>query len=384
MRCLTLSAAILAALAGCDPGKDPALEPLLGTGKADVSSRVQDQGALDFAAPRTGSFDADLEFHGFHLAVRAGAVVTLDNTHLGSAAKLDSTLFVYGPRNAEGFGNAAIAFDDDSGWGRHARIRDLHLAEAGEYLVVLGTANGLGRGHYRLEARCESGACDPAPAPDSCHPGLASGIQHCIAAQIADGDLEGDYTMSYADALAVCTDGEALGGIFDELCAGSARPDFCDLDFESFYTTAVPPCSAALGERFGLCGEYLSEALALATTDLYFMSESDYPYEPVSWPSPAAPTAESVLALSGHDPLSAVSTTDFAHLFAWRGRPVDSDIDDDEANLVRRHRHLRRILEDNLTDTLVVRIGAIQIHVYVVGRTACGETAGVATISIET
>lgn len=49
-----------------------------------------------------------------------------------------------------------------------------------------------------------------------------------------------------------------------------------------------------------------------------------------------------------------------------------------------RHRHLRRVLEGNLTDTLVVRIGAVQIRVFLVGRTACGELAGVASTSIET
>jgi ribosomal protein L18 len=81
---------------------------------------------------------------------------------------------------------------------------------------------------------------------------------------------------------------------------------------------------------------------------------------------------------------AALETSTFEDLFAWRGRLEDPSMDDDEREDVRRHRHLRRVLEGNLTDRLVVRIGVIQIHVFLVGQTACGELAGVSTISIET
>jgi hypothetical protein len=358
------------------------IEPDLGDGKGDVASRVEDHGALDFATPRTGAFTEDLQFHGFRLTVRAGAVVTIDNTHLGTAAKLDSTLFVYGPRTPQGFGTSAIAFDDDSGWGAHARISKLRLDAGGEYLVVLGTADGRGRGHYRLVARCDNGACvDPAPA---CEPRLSAGIQSCMAVQIADADLESDQTTSYAEALAICTDGEALGRIFDDVCASASPPAFCDLDFESFFTTAVPPCTIELGARGGLCGAAFDQALALATDGMLFTSESDFPYDVVRAPGQGAPTAQKVLAISGMDPTSRLETRTFDQLFAFHGRPVEPDMDDFEREYTQRHRHLRRILEGNLTTTLVVRVGEIAIRVFLVGETACGELAGVATTSIET
>jgi hypothetical protein len=375
---------IVSLLAACDASKGPIAEPEIGSGKADVSSRVMDQGSLEFGAPRTGAFAEDLEFHGFRLSVRAGAVVTLDNTHLGTAAKLDSTLFVYGPRGADGFGASAIAFDDDSGWGKHARLRDLVLEQAGEYLVVLGTADARGRGHYRLEARCENGACEPLPAAPACHAGLADGIQRCIAEQIADADLEGDTTIAYQDALAICTDGEAMGPVFDEVCNSAAPPAFCALDFESFFFGEVPTCAAELGARFGLGGEYHDEVLTLATEGLWFTSESDYLFETVSWPAAGPPTEAKVLAASGLPASSPVESTTFTQLFDWRARAEEADMDPDERESVRRYRHLRRVLEDNLTDTLVVRIGSIQIHVFAVGRTSCGEIAGVSSIAIET
>ncbi len=383
MRWLSLLVAIwLGACATSDKG--PIVEPQLGSGKADVADRVLDRGTLELGVARTGSFDEDLQFDGYHLEVRAGAVVTIDNTHLGTAARLDSTLFVYGPRGTDGFGASTLAFDDDAGWGKHARLRELRFDQGGEYLVVLGTADAMGRGYYRLEARCDNGACAPAAEPATCDVGLADGIQHCMAEQIADGDLEGDYTASYADALAVCTDGEAMGRIFDDRCAGAGAPAFCALDFESFYQTQVPPCAAELAARSGLCGAYLDEALSLATDGMLYTSESDYPYAVVVWPGQGAPTANSVLALSGLDSTSAVTTTDFDTELGWRARPVDSSMDPVERESVERHRHLRRILEDNLTDTLVVRIGNIQVHVFLVGRTSCGELAGVSTLSIET
>lgn len=360
------------------------VEPDLGDGKSDVASRVEDRGALEFGAPRTGAFIEDLQFDGFQLQVRPGAVVTLENTHLGTAARLDSTLFIYGPRTAHGFGTSAIAFDDDSGWGAHARISQLRLDEGGEYLVVLGTADARGRGHYRIEARCHSGDCAPPPTPAACDAELSARIQHCMAVQIADADLESDETTSYADALAICSDGEALGGIFDAICASAAPPSFCGLDFESFFTTAVPACRAELAARAGLCGPALDHALAAATEGLLFTSESDFPYDVVRAPGQGAPTPAKVLAIAGVSPGSHVETRSFAQQFAFHGRPVDPDMDELEREYVQRHRHLRRILEGNLTGTLVVRVGEISIRVFLVGETACGELAGVATTSIET
>jgi Nuclease A inhibitor-like protein len=45
---------------------------------------------------------------------------------------------------------------------------------------------------------------------------------------------------------------------------------------------------------------------------------------------------------------------------------------------------LRQVLETALAQPTVIRLGTIQVHVYLVSRTQCGEVAGVTTISIET
>ena len=45
---------------------------------------------------------------------------------------------------------------------------------------------------------------------------------------------------------------------------------------------------------------------------------------------------------------------------------------------------MRQVLEERMTELTVIRVGTIQVHVYVIGRTGCGEIAGLTTVSIET
>lgn len=162
-----LAALATCALAiSCTADTGDAVVPELGAGgKADASDHVAMRGELEIGTTHDDAFVEDLEFHGYTIDVREGAELTIELTHAGSSSKLDATLFVYGPRTDAGFGDTAIAFDDDSGWGRLPRLRDLGLDEGGEYLVVVGTHDARGRGRYRLRTTCESGECS---APPSC------------------------------------------------------------------------------------------------------------------------------------------------------------------------------------------------------------------------
>ena len=166
---LATLAAISAATSACvTDDTDGAVVPELGAGKADAADHVIDRGALAFDAPRDGEFVEDLQFDGYRLAVRDGARVRVEITRAGTAAKLDTTLFVYGPCVDGMCGTEAIAFDDDSGWSRQSRITGLEL-DGGEYLVVVGTHDARRRGRYRLSATCESGECVPlVPEPAAC------------------------------------------------------------------------------------------------------------------------------------------------------------------------------------------------------------------------
>lgn len=233
--------AILLTACATDDDAGPVV-PELGGGKADALDHVDDQGAIAFATPRTGSFTEDLQFFGYRMSVREGARVRVEITQLGTAKKLDTTLFVYGPRVGEAFGDTAIAFDDDSGWGRQSRLTGVELA-AGEYLVVVGTHDARGRGAFRLLTTCESGECDPLPEPAGCDETVANNILFCMAAQVADSAADPETPdLTHAEALAICTDGEALGPVFDNLCAAPQPPEFCASGFDVFAQTMGPAC----------------------------------------------------------------------------------------------------------------------------------------------
>ncbi len=243
-----------AALAACDTSADrgPLVDPPLPPGKADVADVVPVRAALAFGedAAVTAAFAHDLEFHGYTLSVAAGAVVGLDVAHKGSSSKLDTTLYVYGPQNdAGGFGASAIAFDDDAGWGRLSRLRPLELAASGTYLIVVGTRDGRGRGHYRLVTTCPAGDCAPTPAPPAgCHPQIAAAVEACVADWQADPDYD-PAVVSHADLIEQCADAEPVAPALDALCVQPEAPaELCQVDYETFATTHLPLCRRQLTE----------------------------------------------------------------------------------------------------------------------------------------
>jgi hypothetical protein len=127
--------------------------------------------------------------------------------------------------------------------------------------------------------------------------------------------------------------------------------------------------------------EQLVEALREATRGLMFMSESDYPFEVVLWE--AEPTHDTLRALTGSDasaPVEERSAADFFRVAAseadWKGAQ--------ELASARRYQTLLRLLEENLTDLRVFRVGEINIPVYVVGRGPSGGWLGVSTRVVET
>jgi hypothetical protein len=99
------------------------------------------------------------------LQVPAGSQLKLEVTHLGSSMHLDTGLFVYGPKDANGsYGAAPVVQDDDSGYGELSRIDLANLPRGGEYLVVVGWGNAAGK-QYRVQVNCVGGACLPPTSP---------------------------------------------------------------------------------------------------------------------------------------------------------------------------------------------------------------------------
>ncbi|AKQ65149.1 hypothetical protein A176_002061 [Myxococcus hansupus] len=118
--------------------------------------------ALQEGAPTVSS-----HYYGYRVQVQAGAQLKFEITHLGSSMYLDTGLFLYGPKDANGsYGTAVLAQDDDAGYGQLSKIGLMTFPHGGEYLAVVGFANPAGK-QFRLAVDCMGGTClsNPPSAP---------------------------------------------------------------------------------------------------------------------------------------------------------------------------------------------------------------------------
>ncbi len=134
-----------------------------------------------------------------------------------------------------------------------------------------------------------------------------------------------------------------------------------------------------------LCGEALQAHLENLTEDLLYMSESDYPFDFVSFDGSGdkAPSLEGLLERLDlpDDTVTDQETVD--QFFHWLTRD-EAGMTEEERAEAQRYRDLRQALEANLDDLAIFRIGEIEIRVYLIGRDACGRWSGLATTSVET
>jgi hypothetical protein len=134
----------------------------------------------------------------------------------------------------------------------------------------------------------------------------------------------------------------------------------------------------------GTCVATFQTAVTPHLADLLFLSESDRPLTVVSWPGAgtAAPTASSVLALVGAPSGSTAQLRDAANFYA-NLEPASSTADPNAAAVV------QSAFSSQLTDVVYIAVfpggpSAVQVQVYLVGRTSCGDLVGLMSIAIET
>ncbi|HEX8150745.1 MAG TPA: nuclease A inhibitor family protein [Pyrinomonadaceae bacterium] len=128
--------------------------------------------------------------------------------------------------------------------------------------------------------------------------------------------------------------------------------------------------------------EQLIEELRAATRGLTYMSESDYPFEVFNWGA-AGPTHEFLRGLAGEAsdvPVETKTAADFFRVAASEAEWKNAE----QIKEARRFQSLLRLLEQNLNDLKVYRVGAVNIPVYVAGRSASGNWLGVSTRVVET
>ncbi len=171
---LPLGACLLLFASACSENNMEVPTPTLDAGvKTDVIDHVEIRGSIAVGESVVDEFSEDLEFHGYTIDLLANTEVQIEITQKETLRSLDTTLFVYGPQQGTdggvaGYGTSAIAFDNDSGWGRHARITPFAAPQSGQYLIVVGTVDGRGRGNYRLAVDCLSADCTGAPVQTEC------------------------------------------------------------------------------------------------------------------------------------------------------------------------------------------------------------------------
>ncbi len=118
-----------------------------------------------------------------------------------------------------------------------------------------------------------------------------------------------------------------------------------------------------------------------ATLDLMWSSESDYPFEIVTW---SQGTELNPTALFGKLPATdQVTTLTMLDLFE-PVLTVEDWYEADELALVDRYTHLLHTIESQLSDVQVFRIGAVEIAIYIVGKTPAGDLVGLKTCAVET
>jgi hypothetical protein len=140
-------------------------------------------------------------------------------------------------------------------------------------------------------------------------------------------------------------------------------------------------------DQGGLCGADLTAYLGQLSTGLLWMSETDRPFDVYAKPGEGhAPiTPARLLALEGLPADAVVETRTVRDFFAHRTGPCDPAIYGEEfCAEAPRYRALVKAIDDNLTNATVIRVGTIDIRVYIVGQTACGDLAGLVTSVVET
>ncbi len=127
----------------------------------------------------------------------------------------------------------------------------------------------------------------------------------------------------------------------------------------------------------------LKNQLKKATENLFFISETDAEITPFFGRQAQAVTKEEILMQSQSMANVLIEEKDFAGFFK-RLTEIQDWFGDEEKATAQKFAELKDLLERNLRDLKVFKIGKIQIDVYVVGLDAENNLLGIKTKAVET
>ncbi|WP_242917398.1 nuclease A inhibitor family protein [Pontibacter liquoris] len=129
----------------------------------------------------------------------------------------------------------------------------------------------------------------------------------------------------------------------------------------------------------------LLEALQKQAEGLYYVSETDAPFEVVHYPAGQEPEqiARQVAVAAGMPAAQELVTEELAHFFRNMTNAA-ADLPAEAQQEARRFEELQAFLEQHLAQVKVYRAGARKITALILGKASTGEVVGLKTQLVET
>lgn len=127
----------------------------------------------------------------------------------------------------------------------------------------------------------------------------------------------------------------------------------------------------------------LKEQIKVAVEGLYFMSETDSEIVPFFGTQAKSVTKEEILIQTKNSMNAPVEERNFTDFFS-RLTEIQDWFGDEEKATAQKFAELKKLLESNLRDLKVFKIGKIQLDVYAVGIDAENNLLGIQTKAVET
>ena len=127
--------------------------------------------------------------------------------------------------------------------------------------------------------------------------------------------------------------------------------------------------------------ETFIERIGKIVEDLYYISETDAEIKPFEGGKAETVSAEEILKQT--ESVQPVEERDFEELFT-RLTKMQEWFGDYETKAANKFSELKELLENNLRDIKVFKIGRIEIDIYIVGLDADNNLKGVRTKAVET
>ncbi len=118
-----------------------------------------------------------------------------------------------------------------------------------------------------------------------------------------------------------------------------------------------------------------------AAEGLLFLSESDHPFEIITFSKPNGSVEDHLKKLAKKD--SPVETQTLEYFFRNMSRINEGD-DPEQQTTAKKFQQLQIILNKSLKNIMVYRIGSVQVDAFIIGELPDGSYAGLRTLLIET